>query len=603
MGVDATITVLSPELASQIAAGEVVERPASVVKELVENALDAGATRCDVAIGGGGIQRIEVCDDGIGMNERDALLCLERHATSKLSRFEDLDQIASFGFRGEALPSIAAVSRINLSTRARDAEAGVRVEASPGAAPNVRPIGAAPGTSIEVLDLFQNVPARRKFLRSSGTESGHVTEVVELAALARPDVSFTVTRDGKRSRSWLRTSGRQERVEQILSGEKLVRCVGERGPLKVEAYLSAPERARQGAQGLRILVNDRPVKHRALAASIAQAYGSVLERGRYPRGVVYLDVHPRLVDVNVHPQKSEVRFADPRAVTDGVYGIVAKVLAQSLSIPEPQRGHWGRATARPARDVESTPRAPSEGSEPSEDSPFEGAKSAARRAEPEGSANTERLVESAFLLRDAAERAREQPAGSFGAYRFLAQVRKTYLVCESDDGLCVLDQHAAAERVLFAKLRREYAAHAVASQALLFPVTISVSADEAEQLEAHDTTIKKLGLEVSVRGHEHVSVHSVPRLLQRVSPERLVRDLFTELSKSGGRAFSDAVDKALATMACHAAIRAGDIVNHDEASALLQALDDADFAGYCPHGRPIIASLSWAELERKVGRR
>jgi DNA mismatch repair protein MutL len=215
----------------------------------------------------------------------------------------------------------------------------------------------------------------------------------------------------------------------------------------------------------------------------------------------------------------------------------------------------------------------------------------------------ERLLETTLLLRDAADQPREQPSGNWSAYRFLAQVRQTYLVCESDDGLCVLDQHAAAERVMFAKLREQYAAAQVASQALLFPVTISVSADEAEQFELQKDTIEKLGLEVSVRGSDHISVHSVPRLLQRVSPERLIRDLLTELSRSGGRAFSDAIDKALATMACHAAIRAGDVINHDEASALLCALDDADFAGYCPHGRPIIAFLSWAELERKVGRR
>jgi len=574
----------------------VVERPASVVKELIENSLDAGATRCDVTISGGGIQRIEVSDDGVGMNERDALLCLERHATSKLRRFEDLDRLSSFGFRGEALPSIAAVSNLNLSTRSREAEAGVRVETRPGRAPEVRPIGSAPGTTIEVLDLFQNVPARRKFLRSSGTESGHVTEVVELAALSRPDVSFTVTRDGKKARSWLRTEGRAGRVEQILSGEKLTRCVGERGPLRVEAYLSAPERARQGAQGLRILVNDRPVKHRALAASIAQAYGSVLERGRYPRGVVYLDVNPRLVDINVHPQKSEVRFADPRAVTDGVYSIVAKVLAQSLSIPEPQRGHWGRGATRPGPpEPPREPAVTAEAAAPAMQQPAGAPAPLNPRAE--------RLLETTLLLRDAADPPREQPGGSWSAYRFLAQVRKTYLVCESDDGLCVLDQHAAAERVMFAKLREQYAAAQVASQALLFPVTISVSADEAEQFESQKDTIEKLGLEVSVRGNDHISVHSVPRLLQRVSPERLIRDLLTELSRSGGRAFSDAIDKALATMACHAAIRAGDIVNHDEASALLRSLDDADFAGYCPHGRPIIAFLSWAELERKVGRR
>jgi len=605
-----TILVLPDALASQIAAGEVVERPSSVVKELVENSLDAHATRCDVAIVGGGVTKISVVDDGDGMSEVDARLCLGRHATSKLKRFEDLNTIASYGFRGEALPSIASVSRFTLRTRPRSVEAGVELKSDAGADPEWRPIGTAPGTTIEVDDLFYNVPARRKFLRSTGTESGHVTETVELAALGRPDVSFTVTRDGRRARQWLRAGGRAERVQQVLDDDQLAQCLGERGPLKVEAYLSSPERARQGALGLFVFVNNRPIRHRAVAASVAHAYGSVLERGRYPRGVIFLDLPPQLVDVNVHPQKAEVRFADPRAVTDALYSIVSKVLAQRFSLTPPERSGWHgahqaatRTDAAGSVGTWSRPRTPEAARPPLTPIPQESAAQADAHAVAPApvSAEVEPLD---TLLRVADEApATGKVTTQWSALKFLAQVRHTYLVCEGPEGICVLDQHAAAERVMFSKLRAQYQAREVASQALLFPVTLQLSSDEIELLEVHGSEIRAMGLEVRVRGRDMASVHSVPKLLQRGSAERLLGDLLTELGRTGARGFSDAVDKALATMACHAAVRAGDVVGRDEAVALLAALEGTDFASYCPHGRPIVAFLSWSELERRVGRR
>ena len=598
---DATIVVLPDTLASQIAAGEVIERPSSVVKELVENALDAEATRCDVLIHGGGIASITVVDDGHGMNELDARLCLQRHATSKLRRFEDLHVISSYGFRGEALPSIASVSRFKMRTRTHSAQAGIELTAEAGRAPTVKPVGAPSGTSIEVSDLFFNVPARRKFLRSSGTESGHVTETVELAALARPDVSFSVVRDGRKARQWLRAQNRSDRVHQVIADEALVECLGERGPLRVEAYLSSPERARQGAQGLRLFVNNRPIRHRAIAASVAHAYGSVLERGRYPRGVVYLDLPPALVDINVHPQKAEVRFADPRAVTDALYSIVSRALAARFSLPPAER--FSRQSAiEPNAGLHPPPLArptnASAGSEPRAHA-VDG-----RNAALDGlDSATAIAAEATELLLAADAELPKKVSTEWSSLRFLAQVRQTYLVCEGPEGLCVLDQHAAAERVMFAKLRAQYRNREVASQSLLFPVTLQLSSEEIELLESKNAEIRGMGLEVRVRGRDMVSVHSVPKLLQRGSAERLLRDLLTELARTGARGFSDATDKALATMACHAALRAGDPVGRQEATALLEALEGSDFAGYCPHGRPIVAFLSWAELERRVGRR
>jgi DNA mismatch repair protein MutL len=609
------VVVLPPDLASQIAAGEVVERPASVVKELVENSLDAESTRCDVAIVGGGITSISISDDGHGMSEADARLAVERHATSKLTQFKDLDALRTFGFRGEALPSIASVSRFRIESRPRDAEAGVEVLVEGGAPPVTRPIGMPPGTRIEVKDLFFNVPARRKFLKSSGTESGHVTDVIESAALSRSGVTFTLTRDGRQVRELLRTQNRIERVRQICDDVELATCLGERGPLSVEAYLSRPEDARSGSGALFLLVNDRVVKDRQLLVTVAQAYGSVLERGRYPRGVIYLDLPPELVDVNVHPQKTEVRFADARALSDALYSILSRALSTAFSLPPTTRAAWGKQQIQPTPvQVQSGP-APVVARETvqpfattasaSADPPSASADppSAPRHAAPSVS-EAERAA-ALIAVRDSAVAAPIQPRGDvrWSTLRFIAQLRQTYLLCEGREGFYLLDQHAAAERVNFTRLRHQYQSRAVASQALLFPVTLEVTRAEAALVEQHGAEILEVGLDVRARGPESVSVHGVPRLLQRAGAERLVRDLLSELSRQGGREFSDAVDLTLATMACHGSVRAGDPLSATEVQALLTALDDADFAGHCPHGRPVVTFTSWSELERKVGRR
>ena len=324
---------LPSDLANQIAAGEVVERPASVVKELVENALDAGATRIKVELEQGGVALVRVSDDGVGMDADDAVLALERHATSKIAASKDLFQLHTFGFRGEALPSIASVSRLRLLARARGAAEGTEVQVDGGAAPVARPAGAAEGTSVEVRDLFFNVPARRKFLKSTGTEAAHVTEAMLLAALSRHEVSFFLVRDGRAVREWLRAGSRRERVARAIEGERLESCLGERGPMRIEAHLAPPERARAGAVGLHLLVNGRPVRDRALARAVAQAYGAVLEPGRYPVGVVYLEVPLDQVDVNVHPQKAEVRFAEGRALYDAVTRELHLALSRAFNLP------------------------------------------------------------------------------------------------------------------------------------------------------------------------------------------------------------------------------------------------------------------------------
>jgi DNA mismatch repair protein MutL len=555
-------------------------------------------------------------------------LSVERHATSKLTAITDLNNLASYGFRGEALPSIASVSRFTLRSRPASSDAGVEVQIDGVAEPVLREAGMAVGTRVEVRELFFNIPARRKFLRSTGTEAGHVTEVVEAAALTRPEVTFTLTRDGRQVRELLRASGRAERVAQVCDGEPLTLCEGTRGPLRIESYLSRPEQARSGAGGLRLFVNGRSVRDRALAVTIAQAYGSVLERGRYPRGVVYLDLPPEFLDVNVHPQKAEVRFADQRATADAVYGTLSRALAGAFSLPTPNRGAWAKPRPEPPIVTSLTTARSFAVPAPAKESPEERAwtaapplnsveptheleplvRSQALPARAEGTASAGELLlafePSPISARDSsALPSRPQPEVVWSSLTFVAQLRHTYLLCESREGLYLLDQHAAAERVTFTRLRKQYQGRAVPAQSLLFPVTLAVLPAEAELVEQRSKEMAEVGLDVRVRGSESISIHAVPKLLQRASAERLVRDLLAEVSRKGGRGFSDAVDLALATMACHGSIRAGDALAADEVKALLVALDEADFAGHCPHGRPVVTFLSWSELERKVGRR
>jgi DNA mismatch repair protein MutL len=299
---------LPEELANQIAAGEVVERPASVVKELVENSMDAEATRLQIDVEGGGVDLLRITDDGIGMAEDDALLAVERHATSKIHRFDDLLSLHTFGFRGEALPSIASVSRFTLRTRARGSDEGVEVKIEGGAAPQVKPCGMPTGTIIEIRELFYNVPARRKFLKAASTEAAHVSEVIEGVALAFPQLTLTLKRDGKVTREWLRRNNRADRARETFDGEELAELSGARGDLQVLAMLGRPERARSSTSSLKIFVNGRQIRDRALLRAVSQAYGSVMEPGRYPIGALFLEIAPEKVDVNVHPQKAEVRF-------------------------------------------------------------------------------------------------------------------------------------------------------------------------------------------------------------------------------------------------------------------------------------------------------
>jgi DNA mismatch repair protein MutL len=589
------IQILPADLANQIAAGEVVERPASVVKELVENSLDAGATRVKVEIESGGTNLVRVSDDGVGMDAEDGALAFARHATSKIHGKDDLFSLRTFGFRGEALPSIASVARLKLVTRARGAPAGTEVIVEGGGTAQTRPTGAAEGTTVEVRDLFYNLPARRKFLKSIGTESAHVSEALLLAALARPDVSLFLLRDGRPAREWLRATTRRERAAQAFEGERLEPCLGERGLLRIEAHLGPPERARAGAVGLHLLVNGRAVRDRQLARAVAQAYGSVLEPGRYPVGAVYIDIPAEQVDVNVHPQKAEVRFTDARALHDAVTRELHEAMAKAFSLPALGASRpW--SVPRPVTPLGVPPLAtPLFGSGSLDPWRLQGEADG-----PSGASLAERAATA--TIDGAAGPALFESTGFYASLEFLGQLRTMFLLCNGVDGLYILDQHAAAERVTFHRLRRAFASRSIATQRLLIADVVELLPAEVATLEERASDVGALGVELRAVGASAVAVHAVPALLSRAKPERIVRDLVAELGRAARRPFGDAADLVLATMACHGSIRAGDILSREEASALLRSLDDIDFAGHCPHGRPVVTRIGYDELERRVGR-
>jgi DNA mismatch repair protein MutL len=519
---------LPPQLANQIAAGEVVARPANVVKELVENAIDAGASRIHVEIESGGVARVAVVDDGCGMDADDALLALSRHATSKLHSIEDLQAIGTLGFRGEALPSIASVSRMRVRTRTREADAGVEIVVDGGEAPEVKPCGLAAGTQIEVTDLFYNVPARRKFLRATATESAHVGEVVRDLALSHPRVGVELRRDGRLAQRWLPASSRRERVEAAFEGAELLGCVGERGGVRVEAYLSRPDRARMGAGGLAIFVVNRAVKDRALARAVASAYGPALEAGRYPSGALYVDLPLELVDVNVHPQKSEVRFASARAVTDAVYSVVQAALIEAVGLPVTAAA--GQPPAyRPRSEPDPGGWTFSEGTAP---------------AWPAAPPLDARKRPHATLVSEPT--ATLPPTTSL---HHLATLRGRFLVYEAAEGIVIVDGRRALAQRIERELGAELAAGRVVPQRLLFPVALDCDEAACEAVERGGAAMEKLGFELARGGPRQVMAHAVPRVLADGPAEALVGEVLERLRRADEPPFGVDVPSLLAALA------------------------------------------------------
>jgi DNA mismatch repair protein MutL len=582
------IQVLPEELISQIAAGEVVERPASVVKELVENALDAGARRIDVEIEQGGAALIRVRDDGHGIAAAELELALARHATSKIASLGDLAAVRSLGFRGEALPSIASVSRLGLISRT--AAQGHAWALAPHGLERARPEPAAhpPGTSVEVRDLFFNVPARRKFLRAAPTEFQHVQRMLERLALSRFDVAFSLAHNGRSVWSLPAAASAAERLARLaqIAGEEFAAHVVEvehrTESLCLSGWLGLPTFSRGQADLQYTFLNGRYVRDKLLSNAARQGYQDVLFHGRFPAYALYLEMDPGTVDVNAHPQKLEVRFRDPRAVHDFVFRTIERALAETrphaASAGSGAAG-WlteaARHAAAAAPDQRGLPLAPWFAS------------GAARAGDPAPPA--------ASGVRDGRAQGETSEPAPLG--HAIAQLHGIYVLAESAQGLVLVDMHAAHERILYERLKTLLGG-GTATQILLVPEALRASAAQADAAETHRDEFAALGFELTRLGPRELALRAVPALLVGYDPAALVGDVLGDLAEHGGsRRVEEAIDHRLATMACHAAVRARRQLSIAEMNALLREMERTPRADQCNHGRPTWVRLSLSDLD------
>lgn len=598
------IKILPEKLANQIAAGEVVERPASVVKELVENAIDAGASEIFVDVENGGKRAIRIADNGCGMDRDDALLCLERHATSKIVSEQDLFALNSMGFRGEALPAIASVSRFRLQTRSPGEETGLQIYAEAGIIRQAEAFGGPGGTVIEVRNLFFNTPARRKFLKRDETEFGHVADVVNRQAMARPDIHFKLSHNSRVHLEAFRHHQLEERVSALLSRPMAAEML----PLEADSgtgemvtgLLGRPSLSRSNANSIYTYVNGRYVRDRVIQHAVLDAYRTLLERRRYPVVVLFLDVPPGQVDVNVHPTKHEVRFREQGRIHDFLVTALRENLRYHLTGMERplaaanQEGNAGISSA-----VGGSP-----GVIPSPTA-GEGVQEAlsAYRFTPQRNGTSSVKGEISGWPQAAASTAGTEGQLPEG-WRLIGQYLGSYLICQVNDELVVIDQHAAHERVGFERLKHQFLAHHVEQQDLLMPVMIDMEHRELAALNENLEHLTRLGFEIELFGGMTVAVKSVPQILANADIERLVRDVTAEFNETGrANLLQDAFDQVLSVMACHSMVRANQLLSRSEMNHLLQEMSRIDFGSHCPHGRPVFWRLAKQDVERMFHRR
>ncbi len=589
------IRALAPELVNQIAAGEVIERPASVVKELVENSLDAGARRIDIDIENGGSRLIRVRDDGAGIGAEDLPLAISAHATSKIASFEDLERVGTLGFRGEALPSIASVSRFALTSRASGQDHAWRIEVDGGKPRDAQPAQHAQGTTIEVRDLFYNVPARRKFLRAERTEFNHIDDLVRSIALAHADVEFRVSSEGKVTRLFKAALGIDEAARRVgdVLGDAFVgnslRVEHAGAGLSLSGWVGLPTASRAQADQQYFHVNGRLVRDRVVAHAVRQAYADVLFHGRHAAFVLFLDLDPALVDVNVHPAKSEVRFREGRLVHDFLYRTLNEALAQTRAGEAPSVASPN--SAMPMRHAFSSQSGLGLGVRESlgdyaallGNTPAAGAfGSGANIGMP-----------SATLPDDGS--VRDIPPLGFA----IAQLHGVYVLAQNAEGLVVVDMHAAHERITYEKLKAAQAGEGIRAQNLLVPLLIAVSEREAATVEEHADSFERLGFDVARSGVQSVTVRRVPMLLSAGDVEQLVRDVIGDLAVHGAsRRIEEAGNALLSTMACHGSVRANRRLAIAEMDALLREMEVTERSAQCNHGRPTWVQLGMSELDR-----
>ncbi|WP_339133731.1 MAG: DNA mismatch repair endonuclease MutL [Candidatus Electrothrix sp. GW3-4] len=639
------IRVLSDHLANQIAAGEVVERPASVAKELLENALDAGADRVNMQVEGDGTRLIRVMDNGVGMDQDDVLLCLERHATSKLSEEGQLAAITTLGFRGEALPSIGSVSRMSLLSRLHTADIGTRAEVRYGTLHDLHEDGCACGTIIEVRNLFGNLPARKKFLKSKRTELFHIEEVIRNQALAHPDCAFSLEVDGRKTIAFA-AAEQEQRVRDVFrySGRMLdIASTEQQNALALNGFLLLPDTL--STARLRILVNNRPVQDRMIRYAVAEGLKGLLMKGQQPAGALLLGLDPQQVDINVHPAKREIRFRRPnevrrflvRTVSEAVLRYQearrselfspATTVSSASTFVQPDEQGQGPSFSSFSSESQGQGGEKGQGRPLSSSSQGRQAEQQTYRAEPlsflsvaDGGGKErerygrggEREEQDALISKQSGQQSdqagdpqinlqAEQSLG-YSGLRLIGQFLNLYLLCEHDEQLVVIDQHAAHERILYQQLRTAYEQRAVAVQHLLFPVTVELGPDHAEILEQEAEAVASLGLRVAFFGDTTWVVKGVPAMVGKVAPQEVLFDILDGLADRSGSSrletVPECVDKLLASMACKAAIKSGNPLQPEEMLALLRQMEGSAFFSHCPHGRPVLKTFSRADVEK-----
>jgi DNA mismatch repair protein MutL len=592
---------LDPLLIDRIAAGEVIERPAAAVKELVENALDAGATRIDVAVEAGGRRLIRVVDDGAGMSGPDLALSIERHATSKIPD-GDLTNIATLGFRGEALPSIASVSRLEIRSRARGADAASMLLVEDGARGAVQPCAQPQGTRIEARDLFAATPARLKFLKSDRSEAQAAGDVVRRLALANPQARFSFASEISASFDWPACAegepGRLERARQALGSEFAANCLAidaEREGVRLTGFAGLPTFSKANALTQYFYVNGRAVRDKLLAGALRAAYLDYLPRDRHAVVALFLECEPRDVDVNVHPAKAEVRFRDGGLVRGLIVGAIKQALQGALhqasttggsgAIAALRAPEFAPAAPRLARpwDWRASPAAPTGFAEPAQQSfaDFAPAANAAAGVAAPASADL---------------------AAPLGAAR--AQVHDAYVIAQTGDGIVIVDQHAAHERIVYERLKRQRAENGIERQILLSPIVVDLDPDSAALLVEHAAALEQLGLIIEGFGPGAILLREIPTLLAQADKALLMRDLADDLSaEDGALSLERRLDHRLATIACHHSVRSGRKLKPEEMNALLREMEQTPGAGQCNHGRPTYIELKLGDIERLFGRR
>jgi DNA mismatch repair protein MutL len=593
-----SIHVLPDHLVNQIAAGEVVERPASVVKELVENSLDAGASHITVTLEQGGKSLLRVIDNGTGISRNELALALRRHATSKIATLNDLENVASMGFRGEALPSIASVSRLEIASHHADEDHGWMVSSHNGEIAEPQPHAVPPGTRVEVTDLFYNTPARRKFLRADKTEFNHTDGLMRKFALARFDVAFQLEHNGKRVCWYPRADTdalRDKRLRAAMGDEfmdHVVQLSEQRGELSLRGWIAEPRFNRAQADRQYFFVNGRAVRDRLIAHAVRQAFQDVLFHGRHPAFVLYLDLPPALVDVNVHPQKHEVRFRDGRAVHDFLFSALHHALAQAGT---------GAGMLRPGSGL------PMSGSKPAGSSGFGSGQNSGYGSGYTQSAIglpvADQIAAYQQVLASASNQSSpipqdqdtELPPLGFA----LAQLHGVYILSQNRSGLVLTDMHAAHERITYERLKSRLEGEGIRSQRLLVPVSVVLSEAEADVAEDHREQMQSLGLVFDRTGPETLLLRELPALLADADGAGLLRDVVADLVKEGRtRRIENASDELLSTMACHGSVRANRILSLAEMNALLRDMEHTERSGQCNHGRPTWVQLEMSMLDR-----